>query len=92
MLVNLIDNYYKKYINEPQNNVICFAYNQKIVFPVNYLLPTVMATFENKEFPVPMNYKEYLNLQFGDFTILPPKEERIGHTPYKVFYVKEEEV
>lgn len=85
-LVRCIDSYYKKYLSSPGSHAICFAYNQAILFPVECLLPTKLIRFEDKEFPIPINYDQYLKLQFGDYTILPPEEERVGHIPYKVYY------
>lgn len=39
----------------------------------------VKVEFESKEFNAPKNYQEFLQVRYGDYMTLPPKEERRGH-------------
>ena len=41
-------------------------------------------TFEGHELCMPADYDTYLRMAFGDYTQLPPPEERICHHEYEV--------
>lgn len=48
-------------------------------FPSKLFAQRKLYTFEDGEFYSVDNADEYLSLYFGDYMVLPPKEERIGH-------------
>lgn len=43
--------------------------------------------FENHEFKVISHYKEWLNLIYGNWKQLPPKEERVGHHYFDLYKI-----
>lgn len=48
------------------------------------LYPIKQIAFGDTEIAVPNHYDAYLKGQFGKYEILPPKEKRYGHLPYRV--------
>ena len=59
------------------------GYSLHVVFfkniPIKNIYPLAKAKFDDSNFMVPRNYKEYLILEFGDYMVLPPEEKRIAH-------------
>ena len=43
-----------------------------------------LHAFENTQLMVPEKYEQVLNTYFGDYTVLPPEEERVYHHNYKM--------
>ncbi len=59
--------------------------------PVRYVRNLVMMPFENTEFPAFAEYDNYLRNMYGDYTVLPPEDQRNKHNilgvdfgPYKI--------
>lgn len=50
------------------------------------LYPLCYTMFENISVPVPNNIDKYLKTHYGNYEELPPKEERVGHKPYRIKY------
>ena len=46
------------------------------------LYPLQKGLFEGLEVNIPGDYKTHLKMRYGDYSELPPPEERIGHVPY----------
>lgn len=60
----------------------CFSYATLEGYPKSMMVPTVMATFEDGEFPVPGETERYLEMAYGpDWDQLPPPEKRRNHKP-----------
>ena len=52
---------------------------------VNYfdgILPAVEVLFEMRKEKIPKGYEVNLRNRYGDYSILPPEDQRIGHRPY----------
>ncbi len=49
----------------------------KLIFPTKIYSDSVEMLFEEKMFPVPKQWDEYLRICYGDYMKLPPKEKRI---------------
>ena len=43
--------------------------------------------FEGKLYPVPLHYKEYLTLLYGDYMKLPPEEKQISNHRFKAYWI-----
>ena len=50
---------------------------------------TEKIKFEKSMFRVPKDYHEMLKACYGDYMLLPPKEQQVGHHKYKVFSKEE---
>lgn len=48
----------------------------KNVYPRKLIAKSIDAKFENQEYPIPIGYDEMLTTIYGDYTIMPPEEER----------------
>lgn len=46
--------------------------------------------FEDAYFPVPVGYKEYLTMLYGDYMKLPPKEKQVTQHTFKAYYKGED--
>ena len=46
----------------------------------------VLVEFENKQYPAPRGYKEYLENMYGDFMQLPSEDKRKTHHSYKAYW------
>ena len=57
------------------------------VFPIEWFEHYEDVEFEGHKFKAIRDRKKFLELRYGDYMKLPPKEERISHHPYK-FYEK----
>ena len=52
----------------------------KNTFPYKCFRDSVRVEFEDTTIMCPIDYDEYLRLDFGDYMQLPPKEKRISHS------------
>lgn len=62
---------------------------KKEIFPKYMLQKRILHLFEDTEFYVPYDSEKYLSLMYGDFTKLPPENERISHHKYSVKFLIE---
>ena len=83
LLENLRDSVITFFNKNPDNKYLYDGYGMHLdsgVFPKNYLDRTTSAVFENKVFPVPEYFDEYLKFSYGnDYMTLPPVEDRYPH-------------
>lgn len=49
------------------------------VFPYEYFAETTELPFEDTTIRVPIGYKEFLTMEFGDYMKLPPEDKRVSH-------------
>ncbi len=79
--INKIDHYMTLYndcatkryaaLNSPNyNNIYCHLY------------PLEEGVFEGINVLLPGDYKTHLGMRYGDYSVLPKEEDRIGHVPY----------
>ncbi len=54
-------------------------YRFKDIYPKNWWEPGIMADFEDIKVRLPSEYDKYLKQIYGDYMVLPKKEERIAH-------------
>jgi lipopolysaccharide cholinephosphotransferase len=50
--------------------------NCRRVYPSKYFEGTILKSFEDENFSVPVEYDEYLTFRYGDYMKLPPVEEQ----------------
>ena len=53
------------------------AYNKYLL--KEWFDKTVLVEFEGRKYAAPVQYDEYLKMQYGNYMQLPPKEKRISH-------------
>ena len=63
----------------------------KPVNTFNSIKPFEKGIFENIDVNLPKDWKQHLERRYGNYTKLPPKEERIGHKPYLLDFGKIEQ-
>ena len=64
----------------------CFP---KYVYKYETLYPTKKLLFEDDYFNAPNDVDTYLKTLYSDYMTLPPENERLGHRPVKVSFIKE---
>ena len=65
--------------------VVWLSGGMRDIFPRAWFDESIMAQFGEHQFRIPKNYDEILRHVYGDYMMLPPENERIGHHYYKVF-------
>ena len=65
--------------------VIWLSWGEKDIFKREWFDETIMMPFENYSFRVPKHYDEVLRHEYGDYMILPPEKDRIGHHFYRAY-------
>ena len=65
--------------------VVWLSGGMRDIFPRAWFDESVLAKFGEHQFRIPKNYDEILRHVYGDYMMLPPENERIGHHYYKVF-------
>lgn len=59
------------------NLAVCTIYPyDKLLFPKKVFEDVVYHEFENRMFPIPKGYDEYLKICFGNYMEFPPIEKR----------------
>ena len=48
-------------------------------YPQGAFVNTILKEFEGYMLPIPIGYDDYLNIAFGDYMKLPPKDKQIAH-------------
>lgn len=70
---------------------VCFGspYRRiKNYYPIDCFNAIENLYFEGKKYPVPVGYEEVLSTLYGDYNLLPPEHERVGHLPEKYDFSK----
>ena len=55
-------------------------YHFKDIYPKKWWEPVSWVPFENTTVPIPSGYHNYLTQIYGDYMVIPKKEDRIQHT------------
>ena len=51
----------------------------KLCFPIEYFETTIELPFEDSTISCPVQSKDYLSSQFGNYMELPPEDQRLDH-------------
>lgn len=51
----------------------------KVPFPLSMFEETIYLPFEGKKYACPKDYDKILRIIYGDYTVVPPKNERASH-------------
>lgn len=86
ILEHLVNETFKEFNEIETDNITCHCYGGGCVFNRKDLLPTGKIEFEGCVFPIANNPDAYLKNLYGDYIILPPVEERNGHSIYHLEY------
>ena len=62
----------------------CLWESSKRLYKRDWFENIIYLPFENVTVPVPANYKEVLNLIYGDYMQLPPEEKRKPQHGYTI--------
>lgn len=65
--------------------VVWLSGGEKDIFPREWFDEYVMMPYENYMFRAPKEYDAMLRHIYGDYMVLPPVKDRIGHHYYKVY-------
>lgn len=88
--IHMADKHCQKYSKKKPNYISPCMFKKILVFQYEELFPTVDMMFETYMLPMPGNYESYLKKQYGNYMKMPPKEQRVGHVPYKVKIKKQQ--
>ncbi|MBO4432942.1 MAG: LicD family protein, partial [Clostridia bacterium] len=89
LLIRVIDMLGKRFSMDNTNycgNIIVTTVRHKEI-PIECFENTEWLDFENRKYPVPSGYDEYLKRLYGDYMKLPPKEKQIASHNVKAFLV-----
>ena len=62
----------------------------KPVWKRKWLEEIIIGKFEDKELTIPKHYNEILTSDYGDYTKLPPVEQRVSHHDFKLWKIIKE--
>ena len=65
--------------------VVWLSGGEKDIFKRKWFDETIMMPFEQYEFRVPKSFDEVLRHGYGDYWLVPPEKDRIGHHYYKAY-------
>lgn len=80
----------KRYINEDTKRVGNFTSDKRMTGDKKIFKSFVKLKFENKKYPAPVGYKDWLKAFYGDYMTLPPKEKQVSHHKFKAYYKGED--
>lgn len=66
-------------ITKPDNILHSYGIGNSTNHNAKYMFPVSKVMFEGKEFSTPKEPDIYLRKQYGDYTVIPPKEKRATH-------------
>jgi len=66
-------------ITKPDNILHSYGIGNSTNHNISYILPVRKIVFEGKEFSAPNNPNQYLKKQYGDYMVIPKKENRNIH-------------
>lgn len=79
--IDKIDHYMKMYnSNDCKRYAALNSPNYENIY--ENLYPLEKGMFEGMEVNLPGSYQDHLKKRYGDYSQLPPEEERYGHVPY----------
>lgn len=84
-LTKQIEKNAKKYNNQTSGKVsqiVYPLYKEKTTWPKSLFDEIVLHKFENEEYFIPKGYDKMLRITYGDYMILPPKEQQVAHHDY----------
>lgn len=96
-LITSFDHYSKKWLemlrSHPLGSTNLTGYTwstqiRKLTFPMNDFETTVDLPFEDAIIKCPVDYHDYLTIQFGDFMKLPPENQRTQHHTEEISIIK----
>lgn len=64
----------------------CCRDTYKEIMPAEFFKSYIKLPFENKEYFCIKEYDMFLRNMYGDYMILPPVDQRIGHHDYKMYW------
>lgn len=70
-------------------NYVIFGVNpvqRKYGFPVTCCTETILHTFEQYQFRIPVDYDSFLKSFYGDYMKLPPEEKRVSNHTFKAYW------
>lgn len=70
--------------DDPSDLVMCSSYSKSGGIPISTLVPPQEMHFEGESFFVPADIDNYLEIWYGDWATLPPKEARVNHAPIRL--------
>lgn len=76
----------KKYVNKETKRVGNFSQLEYVVGDKKIFDSFIELPFENKKYPAPIGYDEWLKAFYGDYMQLPPKEKQISNHVFKAYY------
>ena len=85
--IKRIDRLSQKYngSNQEYVTVTCWEFNKGPYLKKDIFDNETFTQFENVLVPIPNNYDKILRIMYGDYMVLPPENERIGHHFYKAY-------
>ena len=69
---------------------ICDGYRLRDMMPASVVEETTELMFEGIRVKAPAGYLFYLKRLYGDYTELPPEEERVTHHHYRAWWKDKE--
>lgn len=91
-ILRLMDKLSQKYPVEGAEFVGCLTsgYKAKDMMPAWVCAETVDMAFEDKVFQAPKGYETFLEIEYGDYMKLPPKEKQVSHHDFKAWWKEDE--
>ena len=81
----------KKYINEKTKRVGNFTSAKRMTGDKKIFSSFTEIPFENKKYPVPIGYKDWLKAFYEDYMKLPPKDKQVSLHKFVAYYKGEKD-